>query len=350
MTNVISLPKKSEPQTQRSVLIFDTETNGLFSKNGLGNVSIMQLTIIDASTGEMIFNEYIYPFAGDISGFEFHKINAQKLKDENALTLRDALLKLRDVVQGRYGRKAEILLLAYNCFGFDQAILESNFKMVGMRMPLNWHFMDLYPFIKYKFPKQKFPSFHNHQLATIYFNLLNTNQDEAQINFHTSDADTHCLLAIFEAVQVFGDEIWTHVRPRFDSGQFLTTPLKNALGAYSPWMRFEQHGIHNIGDLYSQFLNLGCSKEALKRYIQTELDVWSWRRASSMAEQIEQFHQNLHFPYQRPQTGTGKGRVIREADTNTQTQTQTKTKIKTKKCDEKVGARPKLRMQLRKRK
>jgi hypothetical protein len=74
---------------------------------------------------------------------------------------------MKNVIRDKYNRDP-VYLVAYNNFRYDQNILENNFKVCNIKMPLNWFFIDIFPIIKEMFPNMK----PNYKLKTIYENLF----------------------------------------------------------------------------------------------------------------------------------------------------------------------------------
>ena len=174
-------------------VVYDLETNGV---NVLNN-SIMQMSVI-ATDGQVLLNEYVYPFDGIIDAVDIHKIDEKKLKDNNALNLDELCCMIKKVIRDKYGRNS-VTWVAYNNFGFDQMVLEMGFKKVNARMPENWSFMDIFPLVKDKF-KNIQP---NYKLSSVYKFLVNKNEG---INYHCSLDDCICLFEIFQVCTIFEDE------------------------------------------------------------------------------------------------------------------------------------------------
>ena len=80
---------------------------------------------------------------------------------------------IKTMLRSKYGR-SRINWVAYNAFGFDQSVLEANFKAVGIKIPNNWYFSDLLPIVKELYPDMK-PNF---KLGTVYRVLNNVSEED----------------------------------------------------------------------------------------------------------------------------------------------------------------------------
>lgn len=258
-------------------LIFDLETNGI---NVLDN-SIMQMTIL-ALDGNILLNEYVYPFDGKIDAVHVHKIDEKKLNDNNALNLEQLCCLMKKVIRENYGRN-DITLVAYNNFGFDQIVLERGFKLVNNRMPDNWYFMDIMPLVKNKYPFMK----PNYKLATVYHNLIGIKEG---INYHNSLDDCMCLLEIFVKCYEFQDDFENYTRDQLFGINIFNNRL-NKLLYYNKYMNFEFHGIKTIGDLYNLYKSIGFNIDGFKEYLKNELGVKNGFYANNIVKQIDSIHE-----------------------------------------------------------
>ena len=119
-------------------IFYDLETNGIDVLNN----AIMQMTIIDKE-GQILLNEYVYPYDGIIDATHVHGIDEKKLRENDALQLNELVVLIKKVLKEKYNRE-DIIWVAYNNFGFDQMVLEMSFKKINARSPENWYFMDLH--------------------------------------------------------------------------------------------------------------------------------------------------------------------------------------------------------------
>ena len=168
-------------------IFYDLETNGL----DYYTTGILQISIINGN-GEIILNQYAYPFDNRIEGTEIHGIDKKKLEDNNAINACDLCILIKNTIRNIYERD-DIYFIAYNNFGYDQIILENNYKKCNIKMPNNWYFIDLYPMIKELYPKIK----PNYKLCTVYQFLCENNEN---INYHCSLQDTKCLYEIYKII------------------------------------------------------------------------------------------------------------------------------------------------------
>jgi DNA polymerase III alpha subunit (gram-positive type) len=145
----------------KNILFYDLETNGL----DYYTTGIMQITILEKN-GNILINEYVYPFDKRVDGCAIHNITEETLKINNAIETNELLVKMKNIIREKYNRES-VYLIAYNNFGYDQNILENNFKVCNIKMPLNWYFIDLFPIIKEMFPNMQ----PNYKLKTIYEHL-----------------------------------------------------------------------------------------------------------------------------------------------------------------------------------
>lgn len=276
----------SVSKQKQNYVIYDLETNGL----PVLNVSIMQISILDGETGTILLDEYVWPYDGVIAATQFHGIDKKRLRDNNALTLPNLMEKIKRVLRDKYGRQ-DVVWVAYNNFGFDQLVLEANFKRVNARMPDNWLFMDLLPMTRSKF------SISDYKLATVFHKLCKPPEGAPPIAFHTSLADTQCLYELFKLMEyLFGDEFPEHTRPKFDSGRIFDERLETALLGYHPHMRFGDRGMHTMKDMYAAFVRHDCDIKIFKKYLIEELGVRRTDRAAKMSKQMDLIHSLFHMP------------------------------------------------------
>ena len=285
----MNVSKQNQKQKQNYV-VYDLETNGL----PVLGVCIMQISILDGENGAILLNEYVWPYSGVIAATQFHGIDRKRLRDNNAVTLVDLTEKIKRVLRDKYGRQ-DVVWVAYNNFGFDQLVLEANFKRVNARMPDNWLFMDLLPMTRSKFSICK--GMPNYKLATVFHKLCKQPEGAAPIAFHTSLADTQCLYELFKLMEyLFGDEFSEHTRPKFDSARIFDERLETALVGYHPHMHFHNYGMHAMKDMYAAFLRHDCDIKIFKNYLIRELGVRRTERAAKMSKQMDLIHSLFHMP------------------------------------------------------
>ena len=270
-------------------IIYDLETNGL----PVFGVYIMQITILDGANGDILLNEFVWPHNGIIAATQFHGIDRKRLQDNNAVTLPNLMEQIKRVLRDKYGRQ-DVVWVAYNNFGFDQLVLEANFKRVNARMPDNWLFMDLLPMVRNKFLLCQGMS--NYKLGTVFNKLIERPADAQPIAFHTSLADTQCLYELYKLMEdLFGDEFPEYTRPKFDSGRIFDESLETALTGYHPHMKFGIHGIHTMKDMYREFKLHDYDVKQFKGYLAKELGTRQTNRVAKMANQMDRIHSLLHM-------------------------------------------------------
>jgi hypothetical protein len=126
--------KIDEYKKESIKIFFDTETNGLIRNNGTQIPAIMQIVIFD-QTGKCIISLYIIPFDGIIDCTSIHGIDREVLSKNNAMSLINACIYIKNTLYKLYGRR-KIVWIAYNTFGFDQTVLENciKFKVKGQEL------------------------------------------------------------------------------------------------------------------------------------------------------------------------------------------------------------------------
>jgi len=247
--------------TQKNILFYDLETNGL----DYYTTGIMQITILDI-TGTILLNEYVYPFDKRIDGTEIHHITEETLRINNAIETPELLVRMKNVIRDKYNRDP-VYLVAYNNFGYDQNILENNFKVCNIKMPLNWLFIDIFPIIKEMFPDMK----PNYKLKTIYENLFCPTDN---LDFHSSLTDTKCLYEIYNAIKDIDYLIEKYTRPSITNKDYMNLAICTFRG-YNRYMELEIKKINTIGDMYNLFKNVNFDKNAFDFYLRNSAGIYS---------------------------------------------------------------------------
>jgi DNA polymerase III alpha subunit (gram-positive type) len=263
---------------KRNYIFYDLETNGL----DYYTTGILQMTMIDYN-GNVLLNQYAYPFDGRIECSNIHGIDAQKLQDNNAISSIELCKLIKRTIRERYGRE-KVYLTAYNNFGYDQIILENNFKICGLKVPSNWYFTDLYPIIKEIYHNMK-PNF---KLSTVFSQLCGNNEI---IQFHCALADTTCLYNIFNIISKQPCNFDKYTRSSLHSGMTLNDPI-STLNGYHSVIRFEQKGLKTVGDMYKIFEKVDFNEEQFKDYLKTVYNVYS---NYSVANILKYFGVIKHF-------------------------------------------------------
>jgi DNA polymerase III epsilon subunit-like protein len=245
----------------KNILFYDLETNGL----DYYTTGIMQITILDKN-GIILLNEYVYPFDNRIDGTEIHNISEETLRENNAIETKELLVKMKNIIRDKYNRQI-VYLMAYNNFGYDQNILENNFKVCNIKMPLNWYFIDIFPIIKEMFPNMQ----PNYKLKTIYEHLCGPINN---LNFHSSLTDTTCLYKIYNIIKDSEYLIKKYTRPSIQNKDYMNVSIYT-LSGYSPFMKFELKNIYTIGDMFNLFKELNFDKNQFEFYLKNTFGIYS---------------------------------------------------------------------------
>jgi DNA polymerase III alpha subunit (gram-positive type) len=273
----------------KTYIFFDLETNGL----DYYTTSIMQTTILDYN-GEVLLNQYTYPFDNRIDGYDIHGIDKNKLIKNNAISTVDLCTLIKKIIRSNYGR-GDIYFIAYNNFGYDQIILENNFKICNVKIPDNWYFIDLFPIVKELYRNIK----PNYKLKSVYEYFMG--KDEI-INFHCSLADTQCLYKIFIKLEYEIKEkciLSKYTRPLLNNPKIFIAPV-STLSGYTDSMLLNAKNIYNISDLYNVFANLNYCITDFENYMETKLNIYNTYYRKNMIKQIEaiyKFNLNTSLTY-----------------------------------------------------
>jgi DNA polymerase III epsilon subunit-like protein len=265
--------------SNKNYVYYDLETNGL----DYYTTGIMQMTILD-DNGEILLNEYVYPFDKRIAGTEIHKISLETLVANKAMETVDLCSKIKQILRSKYGRN-DVYLVAYNNFGYDQIILENNFRICGVKMPSNWYFVDLMPMVKEVYQANKLS---NYKLKTVYEFIFGRDGD---IDYHSSLADTVCLYKVFKHLGgIMGPLsnsalIAKYTRTLLGNFTIFRCPI-SALNGYTNGMKFKANRIENIGDLYDDCLKMNFVKDEIDCYLQYKLDIYSAYYRNNIVNQL----------------------------------------------------------------
>jgi len=255
-------------------IFYDIETNGL----DYDTTGIMQITLLDVN-GNIILNQYTYPFDNRIDCTAIHGIDEQKLIDNKAISTVDLCTLMKQSIRNKYGRK-DIYLIAYNNFGYDQIILENNFKICGIKIPDTWYFIDLFPIVKVLYPTIK----PNYKLRTVFEHICGIDES---INFHCSLGDTRCLYQIFHRIDRSTRDIIfpKYTRALLQSNNIFMSPISALNGSHDS-MLLEDKDIKTIGDMYTIFKNVEYDKDNFEYYLLTYLGIYSKYYIGNMFKQL----------------------------------------------------------------
>jgi DNA polymerase III epsilon subunit-like protein len=251
-TEVISAKKSTGRGVNSYVnVFFDTETNGLPREHGSIQPAIMQIVIFDQN-GNRIFSQYVIPYDGLVAGTQIHGISQETLDTNNALNMRETAESIKSTLRRIYGR-CRINLIAYNNFGFDQSVLEANFKAVGIKMPINWYFSDLLPIVK-----ELYPGMPKYKLGFMYQFLNNvSDEDFKKLELHNADTDVMCLYSIYLRISEANPDNFkrlfrTYTRPQLSNPEILDSHISVLNGYYSK-IPFESFGFTKVRDFVKVF-------------------------------------------------------------------------------------------------
>ncbi len=246
-----------------NIIFYDLETNGLDYET----TSIMQICIIDDKKNVLI-NEYAHPFDGRIEASEIHGITMDTLINNNAKTNVDLCTYIKSTLRERYLRE-KVYWVAYNNFGFDQIILENNFRKAGVKISADWVFIDLYPYIREIYPDIK-PNF---KLATIH--QIITQKDNTNISFHNALDDVLCLYDIFECLGITRNLLFTkYCRHLLQDDRIFESPISAVNGYYNS-LKLDEKNIKKIGDLYLIYQTYSFDKSLFENHLKTNLGIYS---------------------------------------------------------------------------
>jgi DNA polymerase III epsilon subunit-like protein len=273
-------------QYNKNLIFYDLETNGL----DYYTTGIMQLTMIDIN-GNILLNQYSYPFDGRIDGTHIHGIDKQKLIDNNAIQTMELCILVKNIIRSKYHRE-DVYLIAYNNFGYDQIILENNYKKSNIKIPNNWYFIDVYPIVKELYPNIK----PNYKLSTVY-EVLNQNDNNNSINYHCALQDTICLYEIYKKIintntnmNIDNKNIFSkYTRSLLQSDKINISPIYSLNGTHKS-MLFEDKNIYTIGDIYNIYKMNNFKDDEFQYYLKNKLFIYSNFYINNILKQLNVIH------------------------------------------------------------
>ncbi len=291
----LTITKKEKEQV---LLFFDLETNG---KRPFYQSAIMQLGLYDSreNSGDKnikrsaIQNFYVRPYDGIVGATEIHGISAETLDKGNAITSVQMLEHL--VATYPASSKKEYIFVAFNNFGFDQNVLEYHFHHHGMKVPGNWVFADIFPYISQYYPKLRADG--GYKLENCYKKICCGGAggagEEDEIDFHTATDDVLCLARLY--YQVIGTVAEkkrfqsAFMRGSYTCGTIVRSPVSTIAG-YANFFKLEEKGMSSVGDLYAKFQELGGSADAFRDFIKEKMGIYSSFYQGKIVEQFEIIH------------------------------------------------------------
>jgi DNA polymerase III epsilon subunit-like protein len=256
----------------KNYIFYDLETNGL----DYYTTGIMQITMIDID-GNVLLNQYCYPYDNRIDGTHIHGIDEKKLVDNNAIQTVDLCILIKNIIRSIYDRQ-DVYLIAYNNFGYDQIILENNYKKCNIKLPNNWYFIDLFPIVKEIYPNIK----PNYKLSTVYEVLCENN---GPINYHCALQDTMCLYEIYKKIANNEYMFGKYTRSLLQSDKINNSPISSLNGTHSS-MLFDVKDIHTIGDMYNIYKINNYDDEQFQKYLKTKLCIYNNYYINNITKQI----------------------------------------------------------------
>ncbi len=256
-------------------LFYDFETNGIQPDT----CAAMQLAIMNFN-GEFVFNEYIYPYDNNIAGVEIHGIDEAKLIQNNANSYNIVFNNLYGYFMNNRD-KEKIYMIAYNNFGYDQIVMEAHFERMGMKVPNNVIFVDLYPYIKEICPNIK----PNYKLQTVFENLI---VPKEEVLYHCAKADTYCLYKIYHKLMGVNNMnilLTKYGRPALSNRDILKCEV-SVLNGYTPKVNYKRLGIQNVKTLYDKYVQFN-NDELMLNYMKNGLKIFSDYNNMNMIRQLK---------------------------------------------------------------
>lgn len=260
-----------------TILYYDFETNGV---NTL-ECAVLQMSVVNEN-GELILDQYLYPYDGKIDATEIHGIDENKLKEKKAISSDDFFKLMKEKIRGLYGDR-KIYWVAYNNFGFDQIVFEAHLKRLGEEVPENWLFVDLYPFMKEIYPNIK----PNYKLKTVFEYLCG--KDES-IQYHSASDDTLCLYKMMKKIKNTSTLFEKYCRNALSNKKVMEDPISNIQG-YMTKYNYEKVGIHKIGDLYQIYKVLNFENEKMKEYLKNDCKIYTDFYIRQKVQQLNIIHE-----------------------------------------------------------
>lgn len=248
-------------------VFYDLETNGLDTSS----VSIMQICVMDEENN-LLMNNYVYPYDGNIDGTHIHGIDKEVLDTNMANEPQDMLKSMIDIIQFRYPEE-DIYLMAYNNFGYDQQVLEYNFKRFNIEIPTKWRFTDLFPYIRDKYPQYKY----KYRLSNIYEKLIQPLDENNTSKLHNASFDVEMMKAIYDKHKKDRYILQTqYTRGQISKHTILLYSI-NLIDGYekSSKRNYIMNNINTIGDLYKMFINIKESTDNFDEYLKNKLAISS---------------------------------------------------------------------------
>ena len=267
------------------ILFYDFETNGLDTSQ----CGILQTSILNEQ-GDVIFNQYTYPYDNKIEGTEIHGIDENTLIQHHAIPSNVFFVQMFETIHRLYEDETEeIVWCAYNNFGYDQLVFEYHCERFNLPIPDTWSFMDIYPCIKELYPSIQ----PNYKLKTVYEYFFS---NDSTIQFHNSLDDTRCLMQLYQKIceSRRDKNILFHKyhRKSFSNHSILYSPISSLQG-YHPNIPFHKHHLLQMNDLYEVFKTVD-NKNEFVHLMKHNYNIYSAFITKQLYSQLEHIH---HFSY-----------------------------------------------------
>jgi uncharacterized protein YqfB (UPF0267 family) len=76
---------------------------------------VLQMSIV-TENGDILYDQYLYPYDNKIEATEIHGIDENKLKEKKAVKSNDFFKTLKTVIHNMFGSTEKIYWIAYNNF------------------------------------------------------------------------------------------------------------------------------------------------------------------------------------------------------------------------------------------
>lgn len=283
---------------EKHIIYFDLETNG---NRPFYKSAIMQIAL-DCEHLKIHKNIYVQPYDGIIGATDIHQIDEAKLKEEKAITSKE----LVEYLVNTFSKSSvKYYFLAYNNFGFDQNVLENHFQFHKIKVPQNWFFVDIMPYIQRYYPDIRKNG--GYKLSNVYHLLSNKSDNKSTIQFHTAHDDVYCLSEICKSVNPLKEKISAYIRGSYTNKMILLSPISSIAG-YAHFFNLEQNDIKQIQDLYAKYISFSKNKgkrsisgelkddrsELFKTYLKTKIGIYSEFYLNKITEQMEICEDLLH--------------------------------------------------------
>ena len=271
------------------ICLFDIESTGL----KVTEESILEICFIDYTTEKTILHIYVYPSNGKkITNSHIHKIDEEVLKNKNAITIKEALLKINSTLKEFYDDKL-ILLTAHNNFGFDQLLLESEYYRCGLKPLENILYFDSLPFIRHYFDDL------NHYGLGKLYEIVTGVKEKSNDQLHTAEFDTKCLYTVLARIftilikeKKLKINLESFTRMSIFNKKYLEQDATRLSGV-KDYMKLKKKGIKNINGLINIFKCCGENDKFFKEYMKTNFKIKSVRDINRILKQIK-YLQNVN--------------------------------------------------------